>query len=66
MQKLGSIVISVGLSAGVMTLVWTGSAAALGGGCVDSPENPSILLALVGGASALLPFARRRWFGRGR
>jgi XrtJ-associated TM-motif-TM protein len=29
-------------------------------GCTDSPENPTVILALVGGAGALLTRLRRR------
>ena len=30
------------------------------GGCVNSPENPTVVLALVGSAGAFLASARRR------
>ena len=30
------------------------------GGCVDSPENPTAILALVGGLSGVFTFLRRR------
>jgi len=30
------------------------------GGCVDSPENPTAVLALVGGLSGVFTFLRRR------
>jgi len=30
------------------------------GGCVDSPENPTAVLALVGGLSGVITFLRRR------
>jgi XrtJ-associated TM-motif-TM protein len=30
------------------------------GGCVDSPENPTALLALVGTAGAVIPMLRSR------
>ena len=30
------------------------------GGCVDSPENPTLLLALLGGAAAGVPWLRRQ------
>lgn len=33
-------------------------------GCTDSPENPTLLLGLVGGGGALLSSARRRWKSR--
>jgi len=36
------------------------------GGCVNSPENPTIVLALVGSASALLASARNRLAKRGQ
>jgi XrtJ-associated TM-motif-TM protein len=31
------------------------------GGCVNSPENPTIVLALVGSAGAAIAAARRRY-----
>jgi len=31
------------------------------GGCVDSPENPTALLAIVGSAGALIASARNRF-----
>ena len=31
------------------------------GGCVDSPENPTLLLALLGGAAAGVPWLRRQF-----
>jgi XrtJ-associated TM-motif-TM protein len=31
------------------------------GGCIDSPENPTLVLALVGSAGALLASARARF-----
>jgi XrtJ-associated TM-motif-TM protein len=31
------------------------------GGCIDSPENPTALLAVVGSAGALIASARRRF-----
>jgi XrtJ-associated TM-motif-TM protein len=30
-------------------------------GCTDSPENPTVVLALVGSAGGLFSMARRRW-----
>ena len=33
-------------------------------GCSDSPENPTIVLALVGSAGALFSTARARWKAR--
>lgn len=35
-------------------------------GCVDSPENPTVVLALVGSAGALLASARNRFAARSR
>jgi XrtJ-associated TM-motif-TM protein len=35
-------------------------------GCVDSPENPTALLALVGGAGAVAARWFTRWNHRGR
>lgn len=34
------------------------------GGCDDSPEDPTVVLALVGTAGALLGVARSRWAAR--
>ncbi len=34
---------------------------AQGGGCVNSPENPTAVLGLVGIAGASLPALRARW-----
>ncbi len=36
------------------------------GGCVNSPENPTVVLALVGSAGALVASARARLRNRGR
>jgi XrtJ-associated TM-motif-TM protein len=33
-------------------------------GCTDSPENPTVVLALVGSAGALFSTARARWKAR--
>ncbi len=33
-------------------------------GCTDSPENPTVVLALVGSASALFASFRGRWKSR--
>ena len=37
--------------------LFTGQAIALGG-CVDSPENPSVVLGLLGAGAATLPWLR--------
>jgi XrtJ-associated TM-motif-TM protein len=63
MQRISSVAASVVLSTSLAVLLWTAPASALGG-CVDSPENPSLLLALVGAAAALLPLVRRRLFSK--
>lgn len=34
------------------------------GGCVDSPENATLLLVLLGGTVAGLPWLRKRWAAR--
>jgi XrtJ-associated TM-motif-TM protein len=49
------------LSGLIAVLSWTSIASAFGG-CVDSPENPSLILAALGAAGAALPFIciRRR------
>ena len=31
------------------------------GGCVDSPENPTLILGLLGAAAACLPWIRAQW-----
>jgi XrtJ-associated TM-motif-TM protein len=36
------------------------------GGCVDSPENPTVVLALVGAAGGLFSAVRARAKGRNR
>ncbi len=33
-------------------------------GCTDSPENPTVVLALVGSAGALFSTVRNRWKAR--
>jgi XrtJ-associated TM-motif-TM protein len=58
MQNVGTFVISVSLASVLAILLWTVPAWAFGG-CTDSPENPSLLLALVGAVAALLPLIRR-------
>jgi hypothetical protein len=51
------------------TLAWliagTGVASAQGG-CEVSPENPTVVLGLLGAASAGLPWLRARWQSRRR
>jgi len=49
------VLISIGLSTAAFAL----------GGCVDSPESPTLLLALLGAAAMTLPRLRRRWRDRG-
>ena len=39
----------------IAVVLWTSIASAFGG-CVDSPENPSLVLAALGAAGATLPF----------
>lgn len=51
------------LAAGVLVAT-TGAAYAQGGGCVDSPENPTAVLGLLGAASASVPWLRARWQSR--
>ncbi len=43
----------------IAVVLWTSIASAFGG-CVDSPENPSIILAALGAAGAALPFIYMR------
>lgn len=47
------------------TLAVSASAYAIDG-CVDSPENPTLLLGLLGGAAAGVPWLRARFKRRGR
>jgi hypothetical protein len=51
---------------GVLPLLVAAPLAIATGGCVDSPENPSIILALLGSAAATLPWVRNRWNSRPR
>ncbi len=51
------------LAAVAMMLAVTVSANAQGG-CVNSPENPTVVLALVGSAGAFLSSARARFRAR--
>lgn len=44
----------------VLSLNLVSTAAFALGGCVDSPENPTLLLALVGGVAAGVPWLRRQ------
>jgi XrtJ-associated TM-motif-TM protein len=48
------------LAAPVLLLVVAGSAHGAEG-CVDSPESPTAILALVGAAGAFVVSARARW-----
>lgn len=49
------------LGAWVLVINLAGMTAAFAfGGCVDSPENPTLLLALLGGAAAGVPWLRRQ------
>ena len=46
-------------------LASTGAALADGpGGCVDSPENPTVILGLLGGAAAGLPWLKAQILSR--
>lgn len=56
------------VAAAIAGPLWSSSAwAQLTGGCVQySPENPSLLLGLVGGAVAALPLLRARLNARWR
>jgi XrtJ-associated TM-motif-TM protein len=48
------------LLSGLLAVIICTSAAFALGGCVDSPENPSIILAALGAAGAALPFVYMR------
>jgi XrtJ-associated TM-motif-TM protein len=54
-MKMSSFVASLlGVSIAGMSSAWAGGV----GGCVDSPENPSLVLALLGGVVAAYPWLR--------
>ena len=53
------------LATGIVMLASSTSAHAQGG-CVNSPENPTIVLALIGSASALASAARTRFRRRAK
>ncbi|MDE2236219.1 MAG: PExPT-CTERM protein, partial [Gammaproteobacteria bacterium] len=56
--KLKSLFVAGAVIAGISV---AGAPAAWAfGGCVDSPENPTLLLALLGGAAAGVPWLRRK------
>lgn len=60
-ERICMIVAGLGLLAAAM-----GTAYGQGGGCVDSPENPSVVLGLLGVASAGAPWLRAKWLSRRR
>lgn len=47
-----------------LLVVTTAAAYGQGGGCVDSPENPTAVLGLLGAASAGAPWLRAKWLSR--
>lgn len=51
--------LTVGAAVAVAALAGAGTAFAFGG-CVDSPENPTWILAGIGGAAAGVPWLRAR------
>ncbi len=60
MRSMRSLHILLYTVSGLIAVVlWTSIASAFGG-CVDSPENPSIILAALGAAGAALPFIYMR------
>ncbi|MDE3105214.1 MAG: PExPT-CTERM protein [Acidobacteriota bacterium] len=56
MRRSTWVILAVALLAGVRAVQAQGP-----GGCVDSPENPTAVLALMGGAGAVLSMVRARW-----
>ena len=61
-RSIRSLHILLYVLSGLLAVFICTSAAFALGGCVDSPENPSIILAALGAAGAALPFVyiRRR------
>lgn len=55
---------SMAVLAGCVALLLAAGRAYGQSGCTDSPENPTLVLALLGGAGALLSAARSRMRGR--
>lgn len=54
-MKMCSFVTSLlGMSIAGMSSAWAGSLS----GCVDSPENPTLVLGLLGGTAAVYPWLR--------
>lgn len=60
-RKVCKIIAGLGVLAAAI-----GAAYAQGGGCEDSPENPTVVLALLGAASAAAPWLRAKWLSRRR
>lgn len=60
-QQIAKVISAIGILAAT-----SGAAYAQGGGCVDSPENPTAVLALLGAASAGVPWLRAKWLARRR
>jgi XrtJ-associated TM-motif-TM protein len=58
--QIGKLVSGIGL------LAAASSAAYAQGGCVDSPENPTVVLGVVGAVSAGVPWLRAKWLSRRR
>jgi XrtJ-associated TM-motif-TM protein len=52
------------LLTGLALMLSVAASANAQGGCVNSPENPTVVLALVGSASALVASARARFRAR--
>jgi len=56
MKCLSFIALQVGLWAASASCVWAETI----DGCVDSPENPTLVLGLLGGGIAAYPWLKRR------
>jgi len=59
MKYLPFIALQLGLWAASASSVWAQQQQTIDG-CVDSPENPTLLLGLLGGGIAAYPWLRRR------
>ena len=55
-----SLIVVTSAAAAVVCLSLVASTAFAFGGCVDSPENPTWILAGIGGAAAGLPWLRAK------
>lgn len=60
MREISKLLLAFAAVLSLMLLTTTAFAGSLGG-CVDSPENPTLLLGLLGGGAASVPWLRARF-----